>query len=924
MVLPAYLGTPYEDSLATNSPLPVAPSDMYLGDWTEVTKYAQISAEESATDIGTAFTFYSIDGGNTLYRYTSTLVSDTKGFSTFPKGATHYCIGYQNRSTSTNTYTLHTVLSYVQQGDLKFPASTPIDDDFMVSLNKTISVGKDPNLVYKDSRQGGYVDAFTSFDVLGSGEVFDSGTIDCAEYTQISTELRSDQEGTLSGVWYQDEAGTIPLRSFSVPYTPIDDIEYFSSAVFSQYLKLTFTNGATPQGFFHLRSRLDTTAKHGQMLGLESFIPPNSLINVNRTVGVGKDPNGIYQNTRVQGTHSGNSTTIPLNANETYRGEWFKWQPDYTGVVSTSASDVAGTLYLDITDIENPTDGVDDDVTSSLTIPFDPTITPIVRRKTVMQSKWVRHRYVNGVAAQTTFNLEATFLRDDIGLISIPARISINDSDMVGITKSILSIPKHDDDGFRDLPVDSETGDPTNVVSKIRDDILIRPLNSAQMNQIVVGNTATRLDPIQLSNRREITISNDGNSDASVGISDTITFNSNSFILKAGAEKKLPYSSDIELWGIAKDVGGVETVYNRSGTTASGTVTNPSNALTSDDSRANLSANAQFLDIDGFTAGTTNDLISVRIGLEARKQSGQFETTVVEEIASGETEGAGTVSTTSMSGGTGQLYVVYVTRNSSTNNITQVLADGVFLTPLITNLTSGNRRMDVWYGYGDFASGVVTASMSTSTNAHIVAYRISGADPVSPIQDSGTSSGTGTVVVGPTLNKTAKGYSLFGVSHLEAGVSTATGGYTKDVELSNKTGSNRDSIVTIKKALVTTGTESGSLTLQNSTSWAGVGVTIKPNISDSPIVDLTYEIPSTPSVTITPITIDSITDTTYYSDVTGDRSWVYTDIPNVTAKVIGNDISASSVEIDHLFIEVTDTTGATTRISVIQSGRDNT
>jgi prephenate dehydratase len=56
-------------------------------------------------------------------------------------------------------------------------------------------------------------------------------------------------------------------------------------------------------------------------------------------------------------------------------------------------------------------------------------------------------------------------------------------------------------------------------------------------------------------------------------------------------------------------------------------------------------------------------------------------------------------------------------------------------------------------------------------------------------------------------------------------------------------------------------------------------------------------------------------------DVTGDRAWVVADIPNIKVIATGSLISAAAANIDQLYLQLTDTTGNTTRISILQTGR---
>lgn len=757
---------------------------------------------------------------------------------------------------------------------------------------------------------------------LLANETFTGKAVELLDTAQINISYTADQDAAIDGVSFQYSNDGVSWFDGAPKFNySVGQYRTFQLGIFGRFFRVVYTNGPVNQGVFNLTTILLPQQSIQSIHRVESPIGDDRSVNLVKNVPTAKTPDGNYTNTRAQGVHTANSSTTPLNANGIFRGTWFRWSDDYSTLISNISSDVEGTLYIDLSTKENPVDGVDDDVELAVPLPFDPAIDSIARRNTPLQSKWVRHRYVNGNAAQSSFNLTATLTTLDPGDVFITANQLPNKDTLTGLSRSIQTIPNQDNTGFQDVPVDSLTGNPEVTVRNVRDDLLLKPLDTATADQVVVGTTATRLDPSPLVNRREIMISNDGETNASVGFSNSITFDSDSFRLQPGAVRTWSLAESTELWAIAEDTGGTQTTLKRSGSSAAGTATSPSNALTSNDTRSTIDANTETIEIDGFTAGTVNDLVSVKLGIEAQKQSGQTETTAIEQHETGSTTGAGTVATTNpLAGGTDQLYVAYITRNSTTGTITQVQADGTFLTPLVQNVTIDSRRIDVWYAYGNFSAGVVTASMSTSTNAHIAVYRISNANPSTPIQDFGSTTGTGTSVSGPTLNGTNNGYSLLGISHdVASGIAGA--GYTEDSDETNGTGSNQDSLATESKALTTTGSEAATYTLIASSSWAAVGVTILPKDANNPEVTVSYEYSAVAGATSEIVEITSTTDTNYLVDITGDRSWIAADISNITAIVTGTNISAAAAEIDHVYVELVDTTGSITRISVVQGGR---
>ena len=764
----------------------------------------------------------------------------------------------------------------------------------------------------------------SSTTLLGAGETFTGKGLELLDGSgQITVSFYADVDSATNGVKFQYSHDGITWKTatengFSYTAPRLARYQYGINA---RYFRVQYTNGATPQTEFSLQTILLANASRTSIHRLGDNVSAERSVELVKAGITGENPNGIFTNVRTQGSSATNSSTTPLDANGIFRGTWIRWQDSFVKIGGSCKADVAGTLYLDFSDSDAPTDGVDTDVDFSGPFEFDPTQVPTLKGHVPVLSKWVRARYVNGPAAQSEFNLNVAFFTSDPGTPLQDLRNLPNKGSSAGVVRAVPAIPTAAGTGYQETPVDSLTGNPTVTVSNVRDDLLLRPMDTASANQVTVGTSAVQLDPSPISNRREVMLSNDGSISASIGFSSGITFTSNSFLMKPGAVRTWSLAPTVEVWAVAEDTGGTETTLRRSGSTATGTATSPTNALTSDNARASIGANAETIVVSGYTAGTTNDLVSVKMGIEARKEAGQTETVTLEETQIGATTGAGTVSTASLAGGTNQLYVAYVTRNDNTGTVTQIQADGQFMTPILQNVTAGNRRIDVWYAYGDFTAGAVTASMSTSTNAHIVAYRFSNANPTTPIQDSGSTTGATASVGGPTLSGTANGYSLLGVSHTAAS-GTAGTGYTEDSDQTNGTGSNIDSLASESKALTLTGSEAASYTLASASDWAAVGVTISPATAVDPQVDLTYKLSAVAGPTSGTVIMTTTSDADYTVDITGDRSWVFGDIANIEVTATGSTISAAAAEVDHVFVEIVDTTGSTTRISIVQGGRD--
>jgi hypothetical protein len=681
-----------------------------------------------------------------------------------------------------------------------------------------------------------------------------------------------------------------------------------------KYYRVKVVQGATPTSLgTPLNAALvDKFPFGGSFVGLDDALTIFSQGLLTRAVQAGVDPNGDFLNTRTQGSLASNSSNLPLMAGAVFRGVWFPWQTSYIKLIVDMHSDVAGTLYVDFSELDTPTDSDETSVNDSVALTYDPLSEPLLKRQVPVQSKWVRLRYVNGIAGQTEMLLDAALVTSDPGLatqalIRVPRLLT-----QAGIVRNVQALPNGLGTGYQEVPVDG-SGVPYVRVQKVDDDLLLRGLPTAQVRQLVVGTTPVQLDLAKLAGRRYAAIANldEGTTPQTlwVGHSSGISADSGTFPVYGKGEKGGAYGPNVDLWAVLRNTGGVQAVLTRSGSTATGTATSPSNALSSDDVNTSVVAAGQTCDVSGFTAGTTNTLVKVQIGMEGHKQAGQFETVTHQETQAA-AQTTGSLVSPALAGGAGMLYLCRVTRNDNAGTVTSVTGLGLTWVALQTNITAGNRRIDLWYAYGAATAGAVTATLSASTNAHIAVSRYANADPTTPIQASGSNTGTGTNVTGPTLPGTNKGYSSLATSHTSS--ATPGVGYTETYDNATGTGSNIDGLETESKALTATGNETASATLATSVAWAAVGVTIAPRPAIDPVVTLSHSLGATTGT----LTLTSTTDNTTKVDVTGDRAWVVADIPSLHVVATGTTIGAAAALVDYLFVELTDSTQNTVRVTL--------
>ncbi|MDB4264734.1 hypothetical protein N9893_01580, partial [bacterium] len=205
-------------------------------------------------------------------------------------------IRYTNGATPQTAFGLQTKYSNGQQLGLLHSIDETIYDTSEGVIVKAVNIAKGPNGAFVNDRQGGYNTSLESSTPLAIGATWTSPIVDLEGYSQLWTEVSSDVDGTITGEWYDDLAGTNLIRTFTAPYVAADGLFFSATILLGRFLKYSFTNGSVIQTRFHFKTHLDNKAYSGQFLKLSSFVPPNILAQVNRSLIMGQDSVGTYRN----------------------------------------------------------------------------------------------------------------------------------------------------------------------------------------------------------------------------------------------------------------------------------------------------------------------------------------------------------------------------------------------------------------------------------------------------------------------------------------------------------------------------------------------------------------------------------------------------------------------------------------------------
>lgn len=746
-----------------------------------------------------------------------------------------------------------------------------------------------------------------------------AGWTSVKDYAVLAFDVRSSALGKGFAVW-SDNGGTTVSRYESTLFS--------GSGAFSDppqgatHLKVLFQNLSVGTNTFFLNTILKYQAQGQFMAPINAPLDPSFPAAVTKAILVGQKPDSSFDNVRLQGQEPGNSTSTPLNASVTYRGTWFKWQETYLKLGISVNSDVAGSLWIDFSEATTPTNGDDSSVYSSFFYAYDPTVESLFREQVPVQSKWVRVRYLNGIAAQSVFTFNTILLTTDPGSAALQLKTLPVRGQVASIVRNIPALLNAAGTALQEVPI-STLGNPKQSIAEIHDDVLIEPLATAKATQTVVGITAVQVDASPLSNRRVVNVTNDGPGRIAIGHSSGITFDSLSIRIPTGASRTFGIDENIPLWAIVENLGGAQATFHRSPGAATGTATNPTNATSSNNVYANITAAAQNINANTFTAGTANPLVAVRLGIEGNKQASQVETVAFVDNVTGNAANVGSVSTTSsVTHAVGHVYLAAVSRENGSAVVTGVAGLGLTWTQVGTQANGTSRAIDVWYAVGNGTTGgTVTASFDrNATNSHIAVSRYSNVDPNAPIQAFAVATGNSTTPAVAAIACTNKGMSFLATC-MDNHTFSAGSGYTLISTETTAAGASRDGLGTERKAITVTGTETPTGTIDSGVQWAALGLTLTPKPAVDPIVTLSYTLSAVAGATSGNVTFTLSSDQSFTIDVTGDRSWVVGDIVNVAVIATGLTIGAAAANIDEIYLELVDSTGSSSRVSVWQGGK---
>ena len=141
--------------------------------------------------------------------------------------------------------------------------------------------------------------AYVTTTPLGIAGVYDSTVLDLRGFTQVDTHIYSDEDGVMTVRWFADAAGLEQKRLLTIPYSAANGFQLLSAPAFTPFVSYTLTNGAVAQTELFFETKFLRTALSPQILGLTAFIAGGMVAQLGRSILVGTDSAGAYNNVSV-------------------------------------------------------------------------------------------------------------------------------------------------------------------------------------------------------------------------------------------------------------------------------------------------------------------------------------------------------------------------------------------------------------------------------------------------------------------------------------------------------------------------------------------------------------------------------------------------------------------------------------------------
>ena len=276
------------------------------------------------------------------------------------------------------------------------------------------------------------VTAFATTASLGAGATYDSSVDwdgDVNGYTQVQTEISSDEDGTLNIYFCSDSSFVNVVRSLQIPYTGGSGYQFFAAPAFGNYIKYVYTNDGAPTGTsLYLTTKILTTALSPQLLTTDAFIAPAMVTELGRSITVGANPSGTLSNEKIEGVAFVTGATLAAGA-----------------TFSTSILDMRGYQQVS-TALVSDVDGIATfEFLSGSTGPVVRTLNVTYLASSGFQllsapafTDYVRYSYTNGATNQGSFHYETKLLTSGLSGQVLPVSARVYGGMVANVGKNVI------------------------------------------------------------------------------------------------------------------------------------------------------------------------------------------------------------------------------------------------------------------------------------------------------------------------------------------------------------------------------------------------------------------------------------------------------------------------------------------------------
>ena len=172
----------------------------------------------------------------------------------------------------------------------------------------------------------------SSEEELGNGGVFEGDWIDTSAYIQAIIDIVTDEASATDGLRfeYSTDGSTVDHAHTFSPLANDPDGHHYATTLDSQYFRVKYTNGTTPQASFKLSTTLfQSASEEGHVHPVSYVINDDHQASIVRAVLVAKRADGDYAN-----IDSTNGDNLKISIEE------------YDDAVNPVRSDIEGTGYV--------------------------------------------------------------------------------------------------------------------------------------------------------------------------------------------------------------------------------------------------------------------------------------------------------------------------------------------------------------------------------------------------------------------------------------------------------------------------------------------------------------------------------------------------------------------------------------------------